>query len=109
MLCTWDQSNHTHFAKQTRMHLQAPMPSAVKTQNPIVSNKQQQTKLNAQKEERNKRAHAHQHWLLLHTAAWFLNHEWWKPKLTSSNDAAEMDGPQRHFSPKSTSHHFSKG
>lgn len=51
------------------MHLQAPMPSAVETQNPIVLHKQRQTKPNAQKEERNKRAHAHQHWLLLHTAA----------------------------------------
>jgi hypothetical protein len=45
------------------------MPSAVETQNPIVLHKQRQTKPNAQKEERNKRAHAHQHWLLLHTAA----------------------------------------
>jgi hypothetical protein len=51
------------------------MPSARETQNPIVLHKQQQTKPNTQKEERNKRAPAHQHRLLLHTAVWFLNHE----------------------------------
>jgi hypothetical protein len=43
------------------MHLQAPTPSAIETQNPIVLHKQQQTKPNTQKEKRNKRTHAHQH------------------------------------------------
>jgi hypothetical protein len=43
------------------MHLQAPTPNAVETQNPIVLHKQQQTKPNTQKEERSKRTHAHQH------------------------------------------------
>lgn len=34
---------------------------------------------------------------MFHTTALFFTHEWWKPKLISSNNTTKVDGPHKHF------------